>query len=111
MADAIALAVSIVFLVLVAIGMGKPFMHALRVGSQPTSRAESPALRLEDPPPEMPPQADEGGLGVREPRRPNPSGSAGEVALEPEPSSNVDNAAIASSWIAERRSAPEHRAA
>lgn len=112
MVDAIAVAVSIGFLVLVAIAMGKPFLHALHVASQPTDRSESPALRLEDPPPwEVPPQDDEGGLGVREPRRPSPSGSAGEVALEPEASDNVDSAAIASSSVSERRSVREHRAA
>ena len=112
MADAMVVAVSIAFVVLVAIAMGKPFLHALRVASQPTDRPESPALRLDDPPPwEVPPQDDEGGLGVREPRRPNPSGSAGEVALEPDASSNVDSAAIASSSVSQRRSVSEDRAA
>jgi hypothetical protein len=112
MADAIAVAVSIAFLVVVAIAMGKPFLHALHLGSQPTDRPDSPALRLEDSPPwEVPPQDDEGGLGVREPRRPNPSGSAGEVALEPEASGNVGSAAIASDSVATRRSVREHRAA
>ncbi len=111
MTDAMAVAVSIAFVVFVAIAMGKPFVHALHVASQPTDRPESPALRLEDPPPwEMPPQDDEGGLGVREPRRPNPSGSAGEVALEPEASGNA-SAAIASSSVSERRSVREDRAA
>jgi hypothetical protein len=112
MADAIAVAASIVFLVLVAIAVGKPFLHALQVASRPRHRPESRPLRLEDPPPwEAPPDDDEEDLGVREPRRPNPSGSAGEVALEPEASGNVDSAAIASSSVAKRRSVREHRAA
>jgi hypothetical protein len=111
-ADAIAVIVSIAFLVFVAVAMGKPFLHALHVASQPTGRPESPALRLEEPPPsDAPPQDDEGGLGVREPRRPHPSGSAGEVALEPEASGNVDGAATVSNSVSQGRSVRDDRAA
>jgi hypothetical protein len=70
----IALVSGFLFFVLVAVG--KPLLHALRTG--PVPRIAPEPFRL----PDTPPGLDGGSAGVREPRRPSPSGTAGAVALD-----------------------------
>jgi len=71
MLDVVGATVVLGFFLVLLVVAAKPFIHAIRVGLTPPARP----LRLE------PPEDGDDCDGVREPRRPAPTGSAGAVAL------------------------------